>query len=477
MWDIIVVGAGTAGLMTGIFAGQRGGRVLMVEAADRIGGTLHLSSGQMSAAGSRLQQDKGIADSWQDHVADMLRINHGTGNRALMELQAQEAATTLHWLMDHGFAPLPEHPVLHYGHEPYTTPRTCWGEGGGLAILEVLRPLIEAEIKAGRVDLRLRTRMTGLEVDDSGAVTGVHVEGPEGQATHRAPSILLTSGGYAASEPMFRRLHGRPRRGWAWDHSHGDGLRLAADRAGAAIVHGDFFLPTFTGCIDIDDPSKTWVTCLTTPQLRPVREMYVNADGARFMAEDEPSVDARERRLMGQPEMSFWAVFDETMYRQARDPLPFILWPEEKFERALAQHPDFVRADSLDELARRTGMKPELLRIAAEGFNRAARGEIRDPMGRQNFEYEIKDPPYYAVKQYGICVVGFAGLDIDTGLRVKRPDGSIIAGLYAAGEITGLGAMGNAYCGGTAVTPALSFGRLAGQKLPLPSIEQAEAAE
>ena len=55
-WDVIIVGAGTAGIPAAIFAGQRGAKVLLVDAADKIGGTLHLTTGQMSAAGTLLQK-------------------------------------------------------------------------------------------------------------------------------------------------------------------------------------------------------------------------------------------------------------------------------------------------------------------------------------------------------------------------------------------------------------------------------------
>ena len=61
-WDFIVAGAGTAGLTTAIFAAQRGARVLLLEAAERIGGTLHWSSAQMSAAGTRRQAQRGIVE-------------------------------------------------------------------------------------------------------------------------------------------------------------------------------------------------------------------------------------------------------------------------------------------------------------------------------------------------------------------------------------------------------------------------------
>ena len=76
-WDVIVVGAGTAGIPTAIFAGQRGARVLLVEADSRIGGTLHWSTGQMTAAGTKLQKRLGIEDHPDWHFDDCMRISRG----------------------------------------------------------------------------------------------------------------------------------------------------------------------------------------------------------------------------------------------------------------------------------------------------------------------------------------------------------------------------------------------------------------
>lgn len=466
--DLLIVGAGTAGITAALAAAARGARITMVEAADRIGGTLHLSSGQMSAAGTRFQHAKGIEDTPEAHLRDILRINHGTGDLPLIELFCRHAADMLHWLCDLGFEVMPEHPVIHYGHEPYQTPRTYWGAKGGLSILDTLRTPFEALVDSGTVTLHLQTRMTGLVIGAEGRVEGIEASDAEGRPkTIRAARTVLTTGGYANSDAMFRRLHGRPKRGWAWQHALGDGLRLAADQVGAAVRYEDYFLPTFCGTVDIDEPDKVWLSCITTPQIRPVREIYVNAGGGRFMAEDETSVDARERILMGQPEMSFWTVFDERMRREATTPIPFILWPDEKFERALDSHPDFVRADSIAGLAEAAGFDPALFAHSVEMFNRAADGIIRDPYGRKHFEFPLGQPPYYAVRQFGLCVVGFGGLACDTDFRVLRDDGSAIDGLYGCGEVLGLGAFGNAYCGGTAVTPALTFGKLLGEQIPL----------
>ena len=93
------------------FAANRGARVLQIEADNRIGATLFWSSGQMSAAGTRLQESEGIEDCPDDHYEDAMRISHGAIDPALGRLAIDNAAETFDWLMDIGFEPLHGHPV------------------------------------------------------------------------------------------------------------------------------------------------------------------------------------------------------------------------------------------------------------------------------------------------------------------------------------------------------------------------------
>ena len=130
-WDLIVVGGGNAGLPAAIFAAQRGARVLIVEAAGVLGGTLHLSSAQMSAAGTQLQKSKGIEDSPQSHYDDIMRISKGTADPDMVRLAVFNAAETFDWLMDRDLDVYPEHPVTGTTHEPYSHARYAWGKQFG----------------------------------------------------------------------------------------------------------------------------------------------------------------------------------------------------------------------------------------------------------------------------------------------------------------------------------------------------------
>jgi fumarate reductase flavoprotein subunit len=474
-FDILVVGAGAAGMPAAIFASRAGARVLVVEAADKLGGTFHLSSGQMSAAGTRVQTAKGIHDTPQKHFDDIMRISRNTANPGIVRLAVDNAADTLHWLLDNGFEPLPEHPVVHFGHEPYSLPRTYWGKDEGRGVLNVILPQYEAETRTGGITTWLETELVRLMQDNGGAVTGaiLHRGGEEVAVT--ADSVILATGGYSANTAMFPELSaGQKLNGGGYPYSQGTGLTVAV-QAGAEIINKDKFLPSFAAVEDPDARGGSTISTITTPQFRQPWEIYVDVTGGRFMREDDPSVDRRERALLAQPDMTFWVIYDEAIRRSA--PSFFANLPAETVMGRFGNLPGYQRADTLAELARLTGMDAAKLAQTIETYNAAAASGAPDPTGREHRPLPIAEAPFYAVRHIGWSIVGFAGLKVDDNLRVLDRSGAPIPNLYAAGEILGLGATsGNAFVGGMSVTPAMTFGRLLGARLAK-SAKAALAAE
>jgi hypothetical protein len=301
-YDFVIVGAGTAGLPAAIFASRRGARVLMLDAAPVIGGTLHLSTGQMSAAGTKLQKAKGIVDTPDAHYRDAMRINRNTADPALVRLAVNEAATTLDWLMDNGLEVLPDHPVYGSGHEFYTERRYQWAPQGGRSILAVLQQQLKPEVDSGRVTVQLSSPVTSLLIAKSGAVEGVRVKTPAGEREYRGRHVLLTVGGYASNSAMFEKLNGVPDYGDnSYPYSQGAGIDLGL-QAGGYVRGKQNYLCSFGAVLAGEKiPSPVYARFQTWPQQRQPWEVYVNAAGARFIREDEPSVDRRdpERRAAG----------------------------------------------------------------------------------------------------------------------------------------------------------------------------------
>jgi fumarate reductase flavoprotein subunit len=460
-WDVAIVGAGTAGLPTAIFAAERGARVILIEAADRIGGTLHLSSGSMAAAGGAHQAAQGIEDSPEQHFAEALRINHGTGDRHKLKLWTEQAGPTIDWLLGLGLQVGENQPSINAAHEPYDRPRIYSPPTSGLAYIACLSPVIEALVAAGKIDLRLSTRMTALVTDPAGAVVGLRTLSPDGTAqTVHAKSVVLATGGYAHSAKYWRELHGLPKKVWAYPFSKGDGL-TAARALGGRIVHTENAMHTVGGTEDIDEPGKYWIHTRNSPVFRAPREIFVNLNGRRFMPEDKPGPDRRERMVMNQPEMVFWAILDERIRTEAP---PFFLWGQDKVERAFAEHEDFQKADSIEALAVACSLDPKTLRQTVDRYN-AGQAVGSDEFERQYSPSRIDRPPFYAVKHHSLAVMTFAGLETDETFAVLGADGAPIKNLYAVGEVLGGGVFGNAFLGGMMVSSAMSFGRLLGQKI------------
>jgi fumarate reductase flavoprotein subunit len=467
-FDIVIVGAGTAGMPCAIEAAAAGARVLVVEQAAEPGGTLHVSLAQMSGAGTLRQRERGIADSPEAHRADIERISRNTCRSDLVERSTRLQGETIDWLVDHGFEMDPACPRILYLHEAYRTPRTYWGVDRGRSVLAVLRPLFEAAMATPGSAVRYGTEAVALTTAESGAVTGVvlrdRATGAEAAVT--AGAVVLASGGYGASPELFARwTGGRPLYTAAMPTSTGTGIAMA-EAVGAAVTGAEMFLPTFAGIAEESGGRRiVWdhVPSLT-PQDRQPWEIYVGPDGRRFVQEDADSVDVRERALHRLPGLSFWAVFDDAILAEAPPLLPG--WSAEDLDRAWASHASFVVAEDVAGLAAATGVPADALAETLAAYNEALATGAPDPLGRVHRPRPIAGPRVRAILMHGIVLKTAAGLSVDTELRVRDGAGRPIAGLYALGEAAGGSALsGNAFVGGMSVTPALAFGRWLGKHL------------
>lgn len=464
--DIVIVGAGTAGMPCAIEAVAAGARVLVVDQAPRVGGTLHVSLGQLSGAGSRLQAERGIVDSAAEHLADIIRINRGTGRADLLARTTAGQGATIDWLMDHGFAMDPACPAILHLHEAYRTARTYWGIEGGLSVLRVLEPLFAAAMARPEAELRTGTRLEGLVQDGAGRVVAVRLAGAAGAQVVAAKAVVLATGGYGGNPEVFARLTGGRRLVTAaMPTSDGSGIE-AAWQAGAARSCPDMFLPTYAAVAPPPGRHRVeWRQMPSlTPQVRQPWELHLTAQGARFVREDDESVDRREHALNGLPDLSFWCVTDDDAWSAAPPLLPG--WTEAELAAAWAGHPSFVRAESLAELARSTGMQPDVLAASVAAYNAALTSGTPDPMGRVHRPQALNGPGWRAIRVHGMVLKTPTGILVDDRLRALRDDGAVIPGLHAVGECIGGSTLsGLGFVSGMSVTPALTLGRWLGRTL------------
>ncbi|MCX8020208.1 MAG: FAD-dependent oxidoreductase [Chitinophagaceae bacterium] len=484
--DMIIIGAGSAGMMCAIHAALRGKRCLVMEKSHHPGGTLHLSAGHLSGAGTRRQKMMHIEDSPDLHFDDIRRISRNTMNPVICRKAVTLASSTIDWLEDHGYTFAANTPAIIYGHEPYSVPRTYFSvqdySGGpimkpGKAVLNVLLPIWNRLVQEEKIFFQPDTRLTGVEMKNY-EVTALRFLS-SGQSTIRwevnHKPVVLTTGGYASNPELFARIHFPegyskikypcPERliSSASITSDGSGLQLASE-IGAIITGAEKHISTLGG-LELEPQSgradfwTAWAR-VSNAKDRPPREIYVNDEGKRFMNEWELSVDARERKVLQQPHQRFWVIFDEASLQDGSTVV--VQWNAEKLKEECLNEKVVWQAPTLSELAQKTGLPESEFLKTIEEYNRQAEAEKHNGAGKS----PIKHPPFYALLTYAFSLISFAGLLTNEYLQIMHQDGKEMKNFFAAGEILGAGSTsGNAFCGGMLLTPALSFGKWLGENL------------
>jgi len=470
-WDYIIIGGGTAGMPAAIFASRRRANVLIIDSANKIGGTLDRAFGQISAAGTTLQASKGIKDHPDIHYDDIMDITEGKADPDIVRMCVDNAPSMLNWLLDGGLIPLPDHPVTGegVGRPGYSVPRYFWGANAGKDILAVLCKKIRPELDSGRIKALLETKVTELLTSDSGAVVGVRTHSSSGEHTFVGKHVLITTGGYANNPELFQQMLGEPAYTvGTYPTNLGRGLELAAAVGGQLRGHELHRPGTGSILTDYKYPAEILARFQTVPQLRQPWEIWVNTDGQRFVKEDEPSNNKRARALLKQPLYRYVIVFDEGILQNSPPGIPE--WSRKKMLEHFQFHPMFHRADSLEGLAQTAGINPNGLEETVGSYNAGVIAKA-DAFGRAHLPQEIKRPPFYGITHLGHSATSSVGVTVDIDLRVVGKTGEPIPNLYAAGEVLGSGVtLGDAFTPGMMLTPALTFGRLLGEKLPIENI-------
>jgi fumarate reductase flavoprotein subunit len=467
-WDYVIIGAGTAGLPAAIFASRRGARVLLIDAADSVGGTLHLANGQISAGGTTMQAAMGIVDSPDKHYDDIMRMTDGLADPDIIRQTCDNAPAMVNWLLEGGLTPLPGQPETGSspGRQCYTTPRYIWGANNGRDILSVVLNELQPELESGRVVTQLDTTVTDLIVGDNGSIEGVRAQTPDGERVFSGRHVLITTGGYAMNPDLFEELIHEPTyTSGTYPTNLGKGLELAVSVGGK--LRGHELHRSGTGSIlnDASFPTEPFARFDTMPQARQPWEIWVNNDGKRFMREDEPIQETRASKLVEQDQFRYAIVFDSDIFESSPPGVPG--WTREKMGEHFNTHPMFHKADSLDELAKLAGVSASGLKKTVKKYNKGVKSGS-DEFGREHLPSLIDKAPYYAIIHLGSSATSAVGITVDKELRVVKENGDSIPNLYAVGEVMGSGAtLGAVFTPGMMLTPALTLGRELGLRLPI----------
>ncbi|MCZ7525858.1 MAG: FAD-dependent oxidoreductase [Acidimicrobiia bacterium] len=344
---------------------------------------------------------------------------------------------------------------------------------GGQMLVAGLR----AGLRDKQVPLWLRTPVVELCTDEDGAVTGAVVEREGRPRRVRARSgVILGAGGFERNEEMRHRYQQEPiTNRWTLGASGNTGDLI---RAGAALgaelglMEDSWWVPGLL------DPDGRCVFVLAERQLP--GGIIVNGDGERYANESMPYVNLGHAMYEGQARgvthVPSWMVID-ARFRRRYVFGPFL--PRQPVAKAWFESGVAVRADTIGELAGKMGVPPDRLQATVERFNGFARAG-RDPdFHRGESAYDrfyadplqtpnpclgpIEKPPYLAFKLVPGDIGTKGGLLTDEHARVLREDGSVVPGLYAAGN-TSSSVMGHDYPGpGSTLGAAVTFAYVAAE--------------
>ena len=332
----------------------------------------------------------------------------------------------------------------------------------------MVKPEFDRRVAEGRITLLTDAGAVDLIKDERGAIRGVVTEDSKGKRSDvRGNTTVIATGGCAANPTMFENLHGVPLyRKVAWPQSQGMGLSLG-QAAGGYLRCADNYVGYYGSIATSDQiPSPPAANMSIDARTRAPWEVFVNSRGERFVQEDHPGMSARDRTMDRQPGHRFWAIFDQRILDEAPPLIP--AWSRDKLMDAFNKHPMFTRGASLAELGVVTGVDPSGLERSVRTYNLAIEKGAPDSFKRLHRPLPIARAPFYAIRSQAWTLKSYAGLAVNTDLQVITKEGRPVPTLYAAGEVLGAATGGRAHMSGASVTPALTFGRLLGQRiLPL----------
>jgi len=482
--DVLIIGAGISGLSAALEAAQAGRSVLVVDMLSVFGGHAIISTGGLSIVDTPLQRKRGIADSPDLAFSDFIAWGEDSNEEWVRYYVDHSSEEIYDWLTDLGAqftaaVPPPGNSVPRY--------HFIRGQGLGLVM-----PIYRAVLDQPQVSFRFSTRADEL-IRQDGRVVGIQATDLRTDETLKlfAGTVLIATGGMQsdldAVRENWRKDFPEPEQllaGSGWN-SRGSGLELARG-IDAKIERLDHQWNYVTGIPDPRYPGQS--RGLSVLQVPPGREVWVNTNGERFVGECTSPRDNLSV-MLDQPGDSHWVVFD------ARGRKSFIVsgsgWTKQRTEQLIFGNPDLVKtASSLVELAAEMEIDADQLAQSVAGYN-ALVEEAAENAELQAGEPALCDgakkigqPPYYAVKRFILSRKTMGGIRIDAAARVVDSNGSIIPGLYAAGEASGFaGINGRAALEGTHLGPSIVTGRMAGRQmaaeltgepvvqLPVPSVE------
>ena len=484
--DIVVVGAGGAGMTAAIAAANEGKSVVILESQAMVGGNSVRATGGLNAAKTPAQDEnefneaagvektletaassyadnetitalaKTVSEQWAQYQAnpvgyfdsvelmelDTMIGGKGINDPALVETLCSNSADAIVWLSEQGID-LPS--VSSFGgasvkriHRPLDD------EGKVVSVGSYMIPRLESKCKELGVEVMLNTTATKILTDANGAAVGIEATGKNGQTvTVNAKAVILATGGFGANLDMVVQY--KPDlKGF-----------MTTNAAGAQGQGIDMAVAIGAGTVDMDQiqihPTvEANTAALITEGLRGDGAILVNAEGKRF-TDEVGTRDVVSAAEIAQTGSYSWLVIDQAMVDASSVIQGYITKGYT------------VTGSTYAELAQAMGVDADAFTATMEQWNACVAAGEDAEFGRTSFANPLDTAPYYAIKVTAGIHHTMGGLTINSDTQVLAGDGAVIDGLYAAGEVAG-GVHGANRLGGNAVADFTVFGRIAGQQ-------------
>ena len=455
-FDVIIVGSGFSGMAAAIEARKAGASVLVIDKMPVFGGNSTINGGAIAVAGSPLQEKKGIKDSVELMIEDMLKAGRGLNHHGLLKVVAEGTRSAFDFTLEHGVEYKPF--LQHFGgHSVPRTIQTKISSGAG-----IIRPLRASAENMGVV-MRNRCKLLGFRKEGD-RITGVQVrdgyrfpDESTGSIRHfRAKkAVIMCSGGF--SRDLRFRMQQNPNLDTKLDSTNHPG----ATSEGLQAMFGIGATPVQINLIQLgpwsspDEGGFGMVSQFNTIAAFPKGIMVDVRTGKRFVNELADR-KARSEAILGRLDENGNPVYPisfcgEEAAKKAQS-LPHAL----KYDVAW-------KFETLKEMADYFKMPYEGLKTQLETFNAAVKAGEDKEFGKPLGKAHIIKAPYYAVRTWPKVHYTMGGVAInETGQVLHMGSGDPIPGLYAAGECTG-GPHGASRLGSCAVAETLVIGRIAGR--------------
>lgn len=482
--DVVVVGAGGAGMTAAITAAAEGKSVVILESQSMVGGNSVRATGGMNA-GKTVYQDenefgesagvektlktaaekyadnetitalaKTVSEQWAAYQADptgyfdsveLMELDTMIGGKGindpeLVETLCANSADAIDWLDEHGIT---LHNVSSFGgasvkriHRPVNA------EGKTVSVGSYMIPLLEENCEKAGVKMMLDTTATEILTDANGAAVGVKATGASGETvTVNAKAVVLATGGFGANLDMVVKY--KPElKGFMTTNApgiQGQGIEMA-EAIGAATVDMDQ--------IQIHPTVEANTAALITEGLRGDGAILINEEGQRFI-DEVGTRDVVSAAEIAQTGSYSWLVVDQAMADASSVIQGYI------------KKGYTVTGSTYEELGKAMGVDAAAFAETMEKWNGYVEAKNDPDFGRTSFANPLNTAPYYAVKVTAGVHHTMGGLKINANTEVLNEKGEVIPSLFAAGEVTG-GVHGANRLGGNAVADFTVFGRIAG---------------